>query len=85
MYVSLFIKINLVPLVFFQINISYYMHAHILASLRRVTDLLPLTIHWNFDSLMHCFTSVWNGIRRSDTRTAIVKHAQNYGNDGWGF
>ncbi|KAK6011418.1 hypothetical protein OSTOST_23495, partial [Ostertagia ostertagi] len=40
----------------FQIHFTYYAHVHILPALRRVTDLLPLTINWRADATSLCFT-----------------------------
>ncbi|XGW15553.1 hypothetical protein V3C99_001205 [Haemonchus contortus] len=39
-----------------QIHFTYYAHVHILPALRRVTDLLPLTINWRADASTMCFT-----------------------------
>lgn len=39
-----------------QIHYTYYAHVHILPALRRVTDLLPVTICWRADVGTHCFT-----------------------------
>ncbi|KAK6049068.1 hypothetical protein COOONC_13427 [Cooperia oncophora] len=38
------------------IHFTYYAHVHILPALRRVTDLLPLTITWRADAASLCFT-----------------------------
>ncbi|KHJ88910.1 hypothetical protein OESDEN_11284, partial [Oesophagostomum dentatum] len=39
-----------------QIHTVYYAHVHILAALRRVTDLLLLSIRWHPDVKSPCFT-----------------------------
>ncbi|KAK6743638.1 hypothetical protein RB195_010743 [Necator americanus] len=39
-----------------QTHITYYAYAHILPALRRVTDLLQLSIRWNAEATSPCFT-----------------------------
>ncbi|CAI4232377.1 unnamed protein product [Auanema sp. JU1783] len=61
-----------------KIHVSYYVRAHILAALRRVTDLIPLQIIWHQNKPRHCYTPECWTIGRRPWCTSCSNQAYPY-------